>query len=72
MAHDDDDRGRDRDRFVVRADLDGYQEVPAISTAAQGRFRAVVDTKANTITWKLSYDGARGRRRRRPTCISAR
>ena len=25
-----------------------------------GRFRAVVDTKANTITWKLSYDGLEG------------
>ena len=33
MAHDDDD-GRERDRFVVRADLEGFQEVPAISTVA--------------------------------------
>jgi len=62
MAHDDDgDRGRDRDgRFVVRADLEGFQEVPAISTVAKGRFRAVVDAKANTITWKLNYDGLEG------------
>jgi hypothetical protein len=61
MAHDDDgDRGRDRDRFVVRADLEGFQEVPAISTVASGRFRAVIDTKANTITWKLNYDGLEG------------
>jgi len=60
LAHDGDDRdhGRDRDgRFVVRAELEGFQEVPAISTVASGRFRAVVDTKANTITWKLNYDG---------------
>jgi CHRD domain len=63
MAHDDDDRdrGRDRDgRFTVRADLTGFQEVPAISTVASGRFRAVIDTKANTITWKLNYDGLEG------------
>jgi len=63
MAHDDDDRdrGRDRDsRFTVRADLEGFQEVPAISTVASGRFRAVVDTKANTITWKLNYEGLEG------------
>jgi CHRD domain len=63
MAHDDDDRdrGRDRDsRFTVRADLEGFQEVPAISTVASGRFRAVIDTKANTITWKLNYDGLEG------------
>lgn len=62
MAHDD-DRGRDRDRdgrFVVRADLEGFQEVPAISTVATGRFRAVVDTRANTITWKLNYEGLEG------------
>ena len=58
MAHDDD---RDRDgRFVVRANLEGFQEVPAISTVASGRFRAVIDTKANTITWKLNYEGLEG------------
>jgi hypothetical protein len=62
MANDDDDRDqrRDRDRFVVRADLIGYQEVPALSTVAHGRFRAVVDTRANTITWKLTYDALEG------------
>jgi len=60
MAHDDDDGDRVRDRFAVRADLTGFQEVPAISTVASGRFRAWVDTKANTITWKLSYQGLEG------------
>jgi hypothetical protein len=59
MAHDDDDRGRDG-RFVVRANLEGFQEVPAVSTVASGRFRAVIDTKANTITWKLNYEGLEG------------
>lgn len=56
----DDNRGRDKSRFVVRADLVGFQEVPALSTTAHGRFRAVVDTEANTITWKLSYDALEG------------
>ena len=60
MAHDDDDHDRGRDRFVVRVSLEGFQEVPAISTVASGRFRAVIDTKANTITWKLNYDGLEG------------
>lgn len=62
MAHDDDeDRGRNHDaRFVVRAALAGEQEVPALSTAAHGSFRAVVDTKANTITYRLTYDALEG------------
>ena len=63
MANDDGDRdhGRDRDgKFLVRAELIGYQEVPALSTTASGRFRAVVDTTANTITCRLTYDGLEG------------
>lgn len=63
MAHDrdDNDRGRDHDgRFRVSAELIGYQEVPALSTTAHGRFSAVVDAKANTITWRLSYDALEG------------
>lgn len=61
MAHDDDDRGHDRDgRFVVRADLSGFEEVPALSTTGHGRFRAVVDTKAGTITFRLTYDALEG------------
>lgn len=62
MAHDDDDdRGRDHDgRFAVRAALVGFQEVPALSTTAHGSFRAWVDTKANTITYRLTYDALEG------------
>jgi hypothetical protein len=56
-----DDERRDRkDGFVATARLVGYQEVPAISTVARGTFRAWVDTAANTITWKLTYDGLEG------------
>jgi hypothetical protein len=63
MAHDDDDdRGRDhRDgRFFVHTALIGFQEVPALSTTARGSFHAIVDTKANTITYRLTYDGLEG------------
>jgi hypothetical protein len=64
MAHDGDDndrgRGRDRAKFFVSADLIGYQEVPATSTTAKGRFHAWIDTRANTITYKLSYDALEG------------
>ena len=47
-------------QFVVRAELIGFQEVPAISTVARGTFLAVVDTVANTITYKLTLRRARG------------
>ena len=56
----DDDRGRQKSRFLVHATLEGYQEVPAISTTGKGRFRAWVDTEAGTISWKLSYDALEG------------
>ena len=37
MAHDDDDRGRDPDgRFTVRANLEGFQEVPALGNGPVG------------------------------------
>jgi hypothetical protein len=63
MAGDDGERDRRHDkdgRFVVRAELHGRQEVPAVSTAARGTFRAVVDTVANTITYRLTYDALEG------------
>jgi hypothetical protein len=53
------DRG-DRTRFAVRAHLAGGQEVPAVSTTGAGQFRAWIDTEANLIHWKLSYDGLEG------------
>jgi hypothetical protein len=59
--HDNDGHGRDHDgKFRVSAELIGFQEVPAISTTAHGFFTAVVDTKANTITYRLKYDALEG------------
>jgi hypothetical protein len=54
------DRGREKARFSVSADLIGYQEVPALSTTARGRFVAWVDTRANTINWRLKYEALEG------------
>ena len=60
MAHDD-DGDRDRDgKFRVSARLEGFQEVPAVSSTGHAFFSAVVDTKANTITWRLKFDGLEG------------
>ncbi|HET7809692.1 MAG TPA: CHRD domain-containing protein [Steroidobacteraceae bacterium] len=54
------DRGHDRGRFMVSGELVGYQEVPALSTTARGRFVAWVDTRANTLTYRLKYDALEG------------
>jgi hypothetical protein len=40
--------------------LTGSEEVPAISTAATGRFDAVVRVEHGKIDWTLSYDGLTG------------
>jgi hypothetical protein len=40
--------------------LSGYEEVPAISTAATGRFDAVVRVHHGKIWWRLSYAGLTG------------
>jgi hypothetical protein len=45
------------DDNVVEASLRGYSEVPAVSSAARGRFKAWLDTASNTIRYELSYSG---------------
>lgn len=45
---------------TVRAGLTGFKEVPVISTAASGSFRAVIDDKAGTIAYELSYSRLEG------------
>src|SRR5687768_9962185 len=46
-------------RFVVRTDLSGYMEVPAISTTANGTFRAEITT-GNKIKYRLRYADVEG------------
>jgi hypothetical protein len=64
MAHDDDN---DRDHGPRQGrEIRGARESRRLSGSAGdidggvGRFRAIVDTKANTITWKLTYEGLEG------------
>lgn len=44
----------------VSTRLVSYQEVPAVSSPAAGRFRAKIDEKAGTISYELSYSGLTG------------
>ena len=47
-------------RDDLEARLKGFQEVPAVSTAATGKFKATVDKVSNTIRYELSYSGLEG------------
>jgi hypothetical protein len=40
-----------------KADLQGYNEVPAVSSLGSGSFLASIDDDAQTITYELSYGG---------------
>ncbi|MDH5540584.1 MAG: CHRD domain-containing protein [Rhizobacter sp.] len=44
----------------IETKLKGYQEVPAVSTTATGRFKARVDEKSASISYELSYQGLQG------------
>jgi hypothetical protein len=44
----------------VRAALNGFREVPSISSVASGQFEAVIDRRAGTIAYELSYSGLTG------------
>ena len=41
----------------VKANLTGFQEVPAVSSFGSGTFNAVIDDDAQTITYELSFGG---------------
>lgn len=41
----------------VKANLTGFQEVPAVSTFGSGTFTATIDDDAQTITYELSFGG---------------
>ena len=47
-------------RDDLEARLKGFNEVPAVSSAASGRFKASVDKASNTIRYELSYSGLEG------------
>lgn len=45
---------------TVHAQLTSYEEVPVLSSAASGGFRAFIDDAAGTIRYELSYSGLTG------------
>jgi hypothetical protein len=54
----DDDHHNNRSKRVFRAELSGYNEVPqSLSTPAQGRFYAVVNSSGTAFTYWLTYSG---------------
>lgn len=44
----------------LRASLDGYQEVPAVSTTGSGAFRAVVTRAGDGFGYRMSYSALEG------------
>ncbi|HEU4693118.1 MAG TPA: CHRD domain-containing protein [Vicinamibacterales bacterium] len=44
----------------IVAGLNSYREVPSVSSRAEGHFNAVIDRRAGTITYELSYSGLQG------------
>jgi CHRD domain len=44
----------------VRADLNGYQEDPSVSTTGGGDFTAEIDDEQQLITYELSYSALEG------------
>ena len=50
--------GADDERHKFRANLSGFQETPStLSTPGTGRFTAKIDEDAQTIDYKLSFEG---------------
>ena len=47
----------DGGKKTIRETLEGYQEVPALSTPGNGQFEARIDTDAQEIHYRLSYAG---------------
>jgi len=45
---------------TLHATLESYQEVPAVSSAASGSFRAKIDKQAGSIQWELAYSDLEG------------
>ena len=43
-----------------KASLDGFNEVPAISTTGEGKFKAQISNDETTIEYELSYSGLEG------------
>ena len=58
-------------RGKVIADLDGWQEVPSISTRGIGEFEATINDALQTIAYKLEFDDLEGAALARPYPLRA-
>jgi hypothetical protein len=45
---------------AIKATLQGFSEVPAVSTTGHGRFQATISTDQHSIAYELTYDGIEG------------
>jgi len=45
---------------LLAAHLEGFQEVPVVSTVAKGDFRGVINPSDTSITYEFSYSGLQG------------
>lgn len=52
--------GNDSNTPRVSASLDGYNEIPIVSTLAGGSFKARIDDSGQAIDWELSFEGLQG------------
>ncbi len=52
------DRGRGGNN--LKAELESFQEVPAISSPGSGEFRAEISRDESSVDWELSYEGLQG------------
>jgi len=55
VADDDHGGGHNRGKRVFRAELVSYNEVPSVSSPAQGRFYAVLNKEEDELTYWLSF-----------------
>jgi CHRD domain-containing protein len=56
-ADDNDHGGFNRAQRVFRAELVGFSEVPSVSTAAHGRFYAVLNKEETELSYWLNFSG---------------
>ena len=56
----DDSRDNSHRGGRIEARLKGFAEVPAVSSAASGRFKARVDSASQTLSYELSFSGLEG------------
>ena len=56
-ADDNDPGGFNRAQRVFRAELVGFNEVPSVSTAAHGRFYAVLNKEETELSYWLNFSG---------------